>query len=44
VTTEKDAVRLPSRMRARVQVVAVSVEWQDAGALDSLLATAGIGR
>jgi tetraacyldisaccharide 4'-kinase len=44
VTTEKDAVRLPSQVRARVQVLSVTVEWQDAGALDSLLDTAGIGR
>jgi tetraacyldisaccharide 4'-kinase len=44
VTTEKDAVRLPPQMRARIQVLSVTVEWQDAGALDSLLDTAGIGR
>ena len=31
VTTEKDAVRLPPQMRARVQVLSVTVEWQDAG-------------
>ncbi len=37
VTTEKDAVRLPPHMRARVQVLAVAVDWLDAAALDSLL-------
>jgi len=44
VTTEKDAVRLPSQVRARVQVLSVAVEWQDASALDSLLDTADLGR
>ena len=44
VTTEKDAVRLPPQVRARVQVLAVTVEWQDTGALDSLLDTAGLIR
>ncbi len=37
VTTEKDAVRLPPHLRAHVQVLAVSVEWLDAEALQALL-------
>ena len=40
VTTEKDAVRLPPAWRARVTVLAVEVAWQDAAALDALLAPA----
>jgi tetraacyldisaccharide 4'-kinase len=37
VTTEKDAVRLPSHLRAHVHVLAVKVEWSDTRALDTLL-------
>jgi len=37
VTTEKDAVRLPPPLRSRVHVLAVTVGWLDAGALESLL-------
>jgi len=38
VTTEKDAVRLPPAWRGRVAVLKVEVRWQDAAALDALLA------
>jgi tetraacyldisaccharide 4'-kinase len=38
VTTPKDAVRLPAALRARVQVVGVGLEWEDAAARDALLA------
>jgi len=37
VTTEKDAVRLAPPMRTRVRVLAVTVDWLDAAAFDSLL-------
>ncbi len=37
VTTEKDAVRLPPPLRARVHVLAVTLDWLDAGGLESLL-------
>jgi len=37
VTTEKDAVRLPAPLRAKVEVVAVSVAWRDPDALAALL-------
>lgn len=37
VTTEKDAVRLPPHLRPYVHVLAVSVDWLDAGALEMLL-------
>lgn len=38
ITTEKDAVRLPSDLQARVRVLPVSVTWQDISAIDGLLA------
>jgi tetraacyldisaccharide 4'-kinase len=37
VTTAKDWVRLPPAWRLRVEVLRVSVEWQDESALDRLL-------
>ena len=37
VTTEKDAVRLPPPSRDEVQVVKVRIEWDDPGALASIL-------
>jgi tetraacyldisaccharide 4'-kinase len=40
VTTAKDAVRLPPMWRVRVAVLAVEVRWQDAAALEALLARA----
>lgn len=38
VTTTKDAVRLPAELRARVETLAVEVTWDDAPALDRVLA------
>lgn len=38
VTTEKDSVRLPPEVRDRVQVVRVSVSWENPSLLDGLLA------
>lgn len=38
MTTEKDAVRLPPDLRARVETLPVSVRWDDPAALDALLA------
>ena len=38
VTTEKDSVRLPSDLRARVRVLPVAVKWQDEAAVQELLA------
>ena len=38
VTTPKDHVRLPEAVRRRVRVVGVSLDWQDAGAIETLLA------
>jgi tetraacyldisaccharide 4'-kinase len=38
VTTQKDAVRLASDLRARVRVLPVSVAWSDPDAVDRLLA------
>ncbi len=38
VTTPKDAVRLPGAVRSRVQVVGVSLLWDDPAALERLLA------
>ncbi|NYZ11365.1 tetraacyldisaccharide 4'-kinase [Azospirillum sp. RWY-5-1] len=38
VTTEKDAVRLPAEVRDQVQVVRVSVSWENPSLLDGLLA------
>ncbi len=37
LTTAKDAVRLPSDWRSRVEVLTITVEWEDEAALDSLL-------
>ena len=37
LTTAKDAVRLPRDWRARVEVLTITVEWEDEAALDSLL-------
>ncbi|MBR9972871.1 tetraacyldisaccharide 4'-kinase [Magnetospirillum sulfuroxidans] len=37
VTTAKDAVRLPEDLRGRVQVLTVSLQWQDPTAVDHLL-------
>jgi tetraacyldisaccharide 4'-kinase len=37
ITTEKDAIRLPSDQRQQVNVLSVGVEWQDPKALDALL-------
>ena len=37
VTTAKDAVRLPPDLRSRVEVLPVSVRWEDDGALAALL-------
>lgn len=42
VTTPKDAVRLPAALRARVAVVGVTLDWDDAATLDRLLA--GVAR
>jgi tetraacyldisaccharide 4'-kinase len=39
VTTPKDAVRLPTESRASVQVVGVTLAWDDPATLDALLAT-----
>ena len=38
VTTAKDAVRLPSDLRARVRVLPVAVVWENEAAIDALLA------
>ncbi len=38
VTTPKDAVRLPGAVRSRVQVVGVSLLWDNSAALERLLA------
>lgn len=38
VTTPKDAVRLPAAYRDRISVVGVSLAWDDAAALEALLA------
>jgi tetraacyldisaccharide 4'-kinase len=38
VTTPKDAVRLPDAFRDRIGAVGVSLAWEDAAALDALLA------
>ncbi|TVR96151.1 MAG: tetraacyldisaccharide 4'-kinase [Rhodospirillales bacterium] len=38
VTTAKDAVRIPEGFRARVTVILVAVVWEDAPALDRVLA------
>ena len=38
VTTPKDAVRLPPGLRGQVRVVGVRLAWEDAAALDRLLA------
>jgi len=43
VTTEKDWVRLPANWRARVTPWLVQAVFDDDGALDALLAKAGIG-
>ena len=37
VTTAKDVVRLPPELRGRVDVLPVSVRWEDEGALAALL-------
>lgn len=37
VTTEKDDVRLPTHLRARVEVLPVMLAWNDESALDALL-------
>jgi tetraacyldisaccharide 4'-kinase len=37
VTTPKDAVRLPGAVRSQVQVVGVSLRWDDPAALERLL-------
>ena len=42
VTTEKDAVRLPSDIRAAMETVAVAIEWRDPGGLDRLLGEKGL--
>ncbi len=39
VTTPKDAVRLPTAYRDRVGIVGVSLGWDDAVALEALLAS-----
>ena len=44
VTTTKDMVRLPADARAMVTAVAITLEFDDAGALDRLLAPLLIGR
>ena len=38
VTTPKDAVRLPPEWREKIQVVGVTLEWDDPAALEALLA------
>jgi tetraacyldisaccharide 4'-kinase len=38
VTTAKDWVRIPPDLQDRVRVVSVTLDWQDAGQLDRLLA------
>jgi tetraacyldisaccharide 4'-kinase len=38
VTTPKDAVRLPAKVRSRVRVVGVTLRWDDPAALERLLA------
>lgn len=40
VTTEKDAVRLPSEARDIVRTLGVTLEWRDQSALDTLLSSA----
>lgn len=42
VTTAKDAVRLPPDQRQQVDVLSVSVAWEDPAALHALLAKAGV--
>ena len=42
VTTEKDAVRLPTDIRAAIDTVAVAIEWRDPGRLDRLLRKKGL--
>ncbi|MBV9783960.1 MAG: tetraacyldisaccharide 4'-kinase [Acidisphaera sp.] len=37
LTTRKDAVRIPAKLRARVTAIDVSLAWQDEAALDRLL-------
>jgi tetraacyldisaccharide 4'-kinase len=39
VTTPKDAVRLPGHVCERVQVIGVTLVWQDEAALNALLAS-----
>jgi tetraacyldisaccharide 4'-kinase len=43
VTTAKDAVRLPPEARGMARVVAVVIEWEDEGAVISLLERLGSG-
>jgi tetraacyldisaccharide 4'-kinase len=38
VTTEKDAIRLPASVREKVEVLPVSLRWQDDKTVESLLA------
>lgn len=38
VTTPKDAVRLPPKVRSQVSVIGVGLEWRDSRQLDQLLA------
>jgi tetraacyldisaccharide 4'-kinase len=37
VTTPKDAIRLPAKLRQRVQVISVSLVWDDPDAVEGLL-------
>jgi tetraacyldisaccharide 4'-kinase len=39
VTTAKDAIRLPTALRARVRVAGVGIAWDDAAAIEMLLSS-----
>ena len=39
VTTEKDDVRLPPHLRARVEILPIALAWNDEATLDELFDT-----
>ena len=39
VTTEKDGIRLPQRVKEHVHILPVTLEWDDKEALDKMIAT-----